>query len=85
MASVKEIFTYYKKFGHETEVMGASFRNVGEVLELAGCDLLTISPGLLEELKGMDVEVPEAPTHDRREACRHLRDRQYSEKSFVAP
>ncbi len=49
--SVKEIFAYYKKFGHETEVMGASFRNKGEILELAGCDLLTISPQLLGELK----------------------------------
>lgn len=52
--SVKEIYTYYKKFGHETEVMGASFRNIGQILELAGCDLLTISPNLLEELQGMD-------------------------------
>ena len=58
VASVKEIYTYYKKFGHDTEVMGASFRNIGEILELAGCDLLTISPGLLEELKGMNDEVP---------------------------
>ncbi len=49
--SVKEIFTYYKKFGYQTEVMGASFRNKGEITELAGCDLLTISPGLLEELQ----------------------------------
>jgi len=49
--SVKEIYAYYKKFGHDTEVMGASFRNKGEVLELAGCDLLTISPQLLGELK----------------------------------
>jgi len=49
--SVKEIYTYYKKFGHATEVMGASFRNKGEILELAGCDLLTISPQLLGELK----------------------------------
>jgi len=57
VASVKEIYTYYKKFGHETEVMGASFRNVGEILELAGCDLLTISPSLLEELQGMDEAV----------------------------
>lgn len=54
VASVREIFTYYKKFGYKTEVMGASFRNVGEILELAGCDLLTISPALLEELQGMD-------------------------------
>lgn len=49
--SVKEIYAYYKKFGYNTEVMGASFRNVGEVLELAGCDLLTISPNLLGELQ----------------------------------
>lgn len=49
--SVQAIYEYYKKFGHETEVMGASFRNVGEILELAGCDLLTISPALLGELK----------------------------------
>ncbi|MDI1251493.1 MAG: transaldolase [Lacunisphaera sp.] len=49
--SVTEIYTYYKKFGHATEVMGASFRNKGEITELAGCDLLTISPPLLGELK----------------------------------
>jgi len=49
--SVKEIYTYYKKFGHATEVMGASFRNKGEIIELAGSDLLTISPQLLGELK----------------------------------
>jgi transaldolase len=57
VASVKEIYTYYKKFGHPTEVMGASFRNIGEILELAGCDLLTISPNLLEELQNMDEAV----------------------------
>src|SRR5580698_3353314 len=51
VASVREIYAYYKKFGYTTEVMGASFRNVGEILELAGCDLLTISPSLLAELK----------------------------------
>jgi transaldolase len=49
--SVKEIYSYYKKFGHATEVMGASFRNIGEIQELAGCDLLTISPQLLAELQ----------------------------------
>src|SRR6266478_1334743 len=48
--SVTEIYTYYKKFGIPTEVMGASFRNVGQILELAGCDCLTISPELMEEL-----------------------------------
>jgi transaldolase len=50
--SVKEIYNYYKHFGYETEVMGASFRNVGQILELAGCDLLTISPDLMKELAG---------------------------------
>jgi transaldolase len=49
--SVKEIYSYYKKFGYDTQVMGASFRNVGEIQELAGCDLLTISPNLLAELQ----------------------------------
>jgi len=48
--SVTEIYNYYKHFGHRTEVMGASFRNIGEICELAGCDLLTISPKLLGEL-----------------------------------
>ena len=48
--SVKEIYTYYKHFGYQTEVMGASFRNVGQILELAGCDLLTISPELMKQL-----------------------------------
>ncbi len=49
--SVTEIYHYFKKFGYKTEVMGASFRNTGEIIELAGCDLLTISPHLLEELQ----------------------------------
>jgi len=51
VVSVTKIYNYYKKFGHATEVMGASFRNVGEILELAGSDLLTISPALLEEMQ----------------------------------
>ena len=50
VVSVTQIYNYYKKFGHKTEVMGASFRNKGEITELAGCDLLTISPALLGEL-----------------------------------
>ena len=48
--SVRQIYTYYKHFGYETEVMGASFRNVGQILELVGCDLLTISPELMKKL-----------------------------------
>jgi transaldolase len=49
--SVTKIYHYYKKFGYKTQIMGASFRNKEEILELAGCDLLTIAPNLLEELK----------------------------------
>ena len=49
--SVRRIYAYYKKFGYKTEVMGASFRTPGQVLELAGCDLLTISPDLLQKLQ----------------------------------
>jgi transaldolase len=52
VSSVRRIYTYFKKFGYQTEVMGASFRNVGQIIGLAGCDLLTISPELLEELRG---------------------------------
>ncbi|MCW3789126.1 transaldolase [Plebeiibacterium sediminum] len=55
--SVTDIFNYYKKFGYQTEVMGASFRNMGEIIELAGCDLLTISPNLLAELEESKVNV----------------------------
>ncbi len=55
--SVMDIYRYYKKFGHTTEVMGASFRNTGEIIELAGCDLLTISPALLAELEQMSETV----------------------------
>ena len=51
VVSVAKIYGYYKKYGYRTEVMGASFRNVGEILELAGSDLLTISPTLLDELQ----------------------------------
>ena len=56
--SVTTIYNYYKKFGYKTEVMGASFRNIGEITELAGCDLLTISPGLLTELQNTVTELP---------------------------
>ncbi len=56
--SVTQIYNYYKKFGYATEVMGASFRNIGEITELAGCDLLTISPTLLGELQATEGELP---------------------------
>ncbi|BAZ06736.1 transaldolase [Calothrix sp. NIES-3974] len=57
--SVTKIFNYYKKFGYKTEVMGASFRNIGEIIELAGCDLLTIAPKLLAELQSTTGELPQ--------------------------
>jgi len=56
--SVESIFNYYKKYGYKTIVMGASFRNVGEITELAGCDYLTISPNLLEDLFNSTDDVP---------------------------
>lgn len=63
--SVTAIYDYYKKFGYKTEVMGASFRNTGEILQLAGCDLLTISPALLGEMQETEGSVPAQLT----EAC----------------
>ena len=57
VASVRSIFAYYKQFGIRTEVMGASFRNLGQILALAGCDLLTISPELLGQLQASDAPV----------------------------
>ena len=55
--SVKRIYNYYRKFGYKTEVIGASFRNTSQILELAGCDLLTISPDLLQKLADSDAPV----------------------------
>ena len=56
--SVTNVYNYYKKFGYKTQVMGASFRNIGEIKELAGCDLLTISPQLLAELEATEAPLP---------------------------
>ncbi len=56
--SVQEIYNYYKKMGIKTQIMAASFRNVGEILELAGCDLITIAPKFLNELQTLDSPVP---------------------------
>jgi transaldolase len=58
VVSVTKIFNYYKRHGYQTEVMGASFRNIGEITELAGCDLLTIAPKLLAELEASQAELP---------------------------
>jgi transaldolase len=56
--SVTTVYNYYKKFGYKTQVMGASFRNIGEIKELAGCDLLTISPQFLAELEATEGDLP---------------------------
>lgn len=69
--SVTEIYNYYKKFGYQTQVMGASFRNSGEILELAGCDLLTISPQFLEELQGAEGDVPQKLSAEAAKASDH--------------
>jgi transaldolase len=58
VASVTLIYQYYKKFGYETQVMGASFRKTTQILDLAGCDLLTVSPDLLAKLEATEGEVP---------------------------
>jgi transaldolase len=55
--SVKRIYNYYRKFGYKTEVMGASFRNTSQIIELAGCDLLTVSPELLKQLADSDAKI----------------------------
>jgi transaldolase len=81
VASVRRIYNYYKKFGYKTQVMGASFRNVSQIVRLAGCDLLTISPELLKELENTEGHVKRAlnpvTAHDSQE--QHLR---LEEKTF---
>ena len=66
--SVASVYNYYKKFGYKTQVMGASFRNIGEITELAGCDLLTISPQLLAELEATTGELPRKLSPDAAKA-----------------
>ena len=81
VVSVKAIYNYYKKFGYKTEVMGASFRNIGEIQALAGCDLLTISPGLLKELQA--TEAPLARRLDPAEAAQDAVEKiSLDEKAF---
>ncbi len=81
VVSVTEIYTYYKKFGYKTEVMGASFRNTSEIVELAGCDLLTIGPALLAELKKSDAPVAMKLDASKASAS-DLKKVTYNEKSF---
>jgi len=79
--SVKEIYNYYKKFGHQTTVMGASFRNTGEIIELAGCDALTISPTLLKELENTEAVLDKKLDADKSKML-DLHQIHMNEKSF---
>jgi transaldolase len=79
--SVTSIYHYYKKFGHTTEVMGASFRNKGEITELAGCDLLTIAPALLAELSQSHDPLPRK-LDPATSSSLSIEPRSYDEKSF---
>ncbi|WP_140626394.1 transaldolase [Methylibium rhizosphaerae] len=79
--SVAQIYRYYKKFGIDTEVMGASFRNVGQILALAGCDLLTISPDLLAQLQASDAPVARALDAEACKTC-DAKAVTYNEASF---
>src|SRR5262252_7555863 len=79
--SVTEIYTYYKKFDIPTEVMGASFRNAGQILELVGCDCLTISPELMEELAKSNEPVQRKLTLEKAKAA-NIETLQLGEKKF---
>ena len=81
VASVREIYTYYKHHGIATEIMGASFRNVGQIIALAGCDLLTISPDLLAQLAASSAPVPRALDAAAAKA-QPINALQYDESSF---
>jgi transaldolase len=71
--SVTAIYNYFRKFGYQTAVMGASFRNLGEITELAGCDLLTISPNLLGELDSTEGELPRMLSPEKAKATQTTR------------
>jgi transaldolase len=79
--SVIQIFNYYKKFGYPTEVMGASFRNTGEIKELVGCDLLTIGPKLLEQMQ-QDFSPIEVKLNERKAKESNLEKIQINEPTF---
>ncbi len=92
--SVTKIYNYYKKHGYKTEVMGASFRNLGEIIELAGCDLLTIAPNLLADLqskedvlvrkldpaKAATMDIPKTPVDEATFRAMHVKDRMANDK-----
>jgi transaldolase len=79
--SVRQIYEYYKHFGIKTEVMGASFRNTGQIVALAGCDLLTISPELMGELQKSEAPLQRALDPAQAKAS-EIRRVQYDERQF---
>ncbi len=92
--SVTTVYNYYKKHGYKTEVMGASFRNLGEIIELAGCDLLTIAPNLLADLQSQEgtlvrrldpakaatLDIPKTPVDEATFRAMHEKDRMAKDK-----
>ena len=94
VVSVTTIYNYYKKHGYKTEVMGASFRNLGEIVELAGCDLLTIAPNLLADLQSQEgalvrkldptkaatMDIPKTPVDEATFRAMHEKDRMAKDK-----
>jgi transaldolase len=88
------VYNYYKKHGYKTEIMGASFRNLGEIIELAGCDLLTIAPNLLADLqsqegtlvrkldpgKAASLDIPKTPVDEAAFRAMHEKDRMAKDK-----
>ncbi|HEX7664687.1 MAG TPA: transaldolase [Polyangiaceae bacterium] len=81
VVSVTEIYNYYKNHGHKTEVMGASFRNIDEITELAGCDLLTIAPKLLGELEAKQGDLPRKLDPEKAKAAK-IPEIKVDEKTF---
>ncbi|ELA08655.1 transaldolase B [Moraxella macacae 0408225] len=79
--SVKTIYSYFKQHGYQTQVMGASFRNVDQILALAGCDLLTISPDLIDNLRAMDKQIERQLFPDM--AFATIEKQQFDEQSFT--
>jgi len=80
--SVTKIFNYYKKYGYKTIVMGASFRNTGEIIELAGCDRLTISPDLLDQLESMDIKLEKKLDEEAAKKMEIPKENDLTEKTF---
>jgi transaldolase len=81
VASVTQIYNYYKKHGYRTQVMGASFRKTGQILALAGCDLLTIAPDLLDKLSKADGDIPRMLSPEKAKA-QSVDKRNLDEKTF---